>query len=507
MSILHNFDGTDGDSPQGNLIKVGSYLYGMTYYGGINDDGTIFKIDENGTYYSVIYNFDQTQSTSGAEPNGTLIYNSPYLYGVTEKGGSNNKGVIFYVNTDGTGFNNLYSFGGSDDAIFPCGALVHYGDILFGMTKNSQTSGYYGTIYQISTTGTGYSMMHTFTGGSDGASPYGSLTLYGTDLYGMTNYGGANSDGTIFKIAADGSSPDYGYQLKHSFSGGNDGGNNPYGSLLVYSGFLYGMTLRGGYYSSAEGDLGIIFKMSPGSSGISIIHRFSEDGNQSYSDFVSDGTKLFGMTYGGGFNGVGTVFSMNPDGSDYNVLHEFAGGNDGTNPKEGLLLYNNVLYGTTQQGGTGNNGTIFKINKDGSGYSILYSFAASGDGQNPIGSLIVVNDGLNDILYGMTQGGDPGIYGTIFQYNIGTSLYNNIYNFVNDTKGGIPYGNLIFYNDYLYGTTSDATGNTTSGTIFKAKKDGTTLDVLHYFGYIADDGLSPTCGMILDNGTLYGTTM
>ena len=149
---------------------------------------------------------------------------------------------MFKVNTDGTGFSLLHSFvAANGDGWAPVGSLTLFGSTLYGMTR--QGGGAAGTIFRINVDGTGYSLFHSFTGmsGGDGANPVGDLLLLGSTLYGTTPIGGPANLGTIFEIGTDGS----GYTVLHSFAGGSTDGANPAG--LIFSGSsLYGMTGTGG---------------------------------------------------------------------------------------------------------------------------------------------------------------------------------------------------------------------------------------------------------------------
>lgn len=104
---LLDFSGSNGKNPYGSLIYDGTYLYGMTYMGGTNDSGVIFKIKPDGTGDTVLFNFN---SNSGAAPTGDLLLNGSFLYGMTQTGGQNNNGTIFKIKTDGTGFLKLSTF-------------------------------------------------------------------------------------------------------------------------------------------------------------------------------------------------------------------------------------------------------------------------------------------------------------------------------------------------------------------------------------------------------------
>ncbi len=252
--ILHSFTGgaTDGANPLGSLIQSGSTLYGMTSSGGSGGNGTIFSESTSGGNPTVLHSFTVI-GADGANPLGSLIQSGPTLYGMTPVGGSADNGTIFSESTGGGNPTVLHSFTGapSDGAHPYYGSLIQSGSTLYGMTDSGGSSGY-GTIF--SYTGGTVTVLHSFTGSSvDGASPLGSLIQSGSTLYGMTSYGGSGSssrgDGTIFSIDANGT----GFRLLHSFTGGATDGAFPYGSLIQSGSTLYGMTESGGssnYYGT-----------------------------------------------------------------------------------------------------------------------------------------------------------------------------------------------------------------------------------------------------------------
>ena len=136
--------------------------------------------------------------------------------------------------------NLLHSFVyGTSDGSDPWGSLIISGSTLYGMTQNGGASNY-GTIFKVQTNGTGYTLLHSFAGGTaDGAYPSGELILSGTTLYGMTVAGGYGDCGTIFKIQTNGT----GFTLLHGFpSSGVTEGRSPHGSLVLSGSTLYGMT-------------------------------------------------------------------------------------------------------------------------------------------------------------------------------------------------------------------------------------------------------------------------
>ena len=148
-----------------------------------------------------------------------MILSGNTLYGTAIAGGVSGYGTVFAVNTDGTGFTNLHSFtGGTNDGVYPNGGLILSGNTLYG-TANQGGTGNNGTIFGVNTDGTGYATLHYFAGDSQGAQPTCALLLSGDTLYGTTDYGGSANDGTVFGVNTD----DTGFAILYSFTGGSDG--------------------------------------------------------------------------------------------------------------------------------------------------------------------------------------------------------------------------------------------------------------------------------------------
>ncbi|MFZ2205519.1 MAG: choice-of-anchor tandem repeat GloVer-containing protein [Minisyncoccia bacterium] len=346
---LHDFNGTTGNQPFGSLISDGTFLYGMTEYGGTNSAGAIFKIKPNGTGYSKLLNF---YSTNGSYPSGDLISDGTFLFGMTEYGGANNFGTIFKIMPDGSGYTNLLDFDGTTNGKYPTSSLISDGTFLYGMTGKGGINGK-GVVFKIKPDGTGYSKLLDFSGTANGSSPLGSLISDGVFLYGMTHDGGSSDYGVLFKIDSNGT----GFTKLLDFT--NTNGMYPYGSL------------------------------------------------------ISDGVFLYGMTSVGGANSMGVIFKIKLDGTGYSKLFDFSGGASGKVPNSSLISDGTFLYGMTQYGGTSDNGVIFKIKQDGTGFSKLLNFAGATNGQYPTGSF--VKNGT--FLYGMTGQGGTNNKGIIFKYN------------------------------------------------------------------------------------------
>ncbi len=202
FQLLHSFTGTttDGAIPDAVLTVVGSTFYGTTDEGGTANKGTVFSIGTGGAGFQVIHSFTET-TTDGAYPKVGVIASGSTLYGATVNGGAADDGTVFSLSTTGTGFQLLHSFTGTTDGALPFGGLMLVGSTLFGTTNGGSNGQNSGTAYSLGTNGTGFQPLHTFVNGAnDGAYPYSGLTLVGSSLYGTTNGGGTLNGGTIYEI-------------------------------------------------------------------------------------------------------------------------------------------------------------------------------------------------------------------------------------------------------------------------------------------------------------------
>lgn len=487
---LCDFTGANANHPYGSLVSDGTFLYGMSERGGTPNLGMIFKIKPDGTSYTHLFDFNIGKT--GKFPQGSLIYDGTFLYGMTSDGGYSNDGgigTVFKIKPDGTGFDTLMTFNGKNGAR-PFGSLVSDGIYLYGMTNRSATNaGGPGVIFKIKKDGTNGTTLMTFNV-TNGRDPYGSLIFDGTFLYGMTSNGGTYSVGNIFKIKPDGT----GFDTLMTFNSTN--GARPFGSLVSEGIFLYGMTQQGGPSGN-----GLIFKIKPDGTGFDTLMTFNgKNGRGPYGSLISDGTFLYGMTQNGGAiaSDSGTVFKIKLDGTGYSNLLDFIGTN-GSWPRGSLVSDGTFLYGMTPSGGTKDNGTIFKIKPDGTGYNMLMDLINGVNGSWPYGSLI--SDGT--FLYGMTRwGGDANGNGNIFKIKSDGTSYNNLLNF-NITNGASPYGDLTSVSPFLYGMTYGS-GSASQGNVFKIKPDGTGF--VNLKGFTSINGDNPTGSLISDGTFLYGMT-
>ena len=362
-TILHSFTGVDGTTPLGTLTSDGTRLYGTCMVGGSSGAGVVFSLLPDGSGYTVLHSFTGVPP-DGASPWAGPVTDGDMLYGTCTAGGSGGVGVVYSVATDGSGYTILHSFTG----VPPDGATPYAGVILSGGSLYGATSGGgAGTVYTLKTDGSGFSTLHSFGAPPDGQTPWGDLALSGDRLYGMTLGGGPAGLGTVFSLKTDGS----GYTVLHDFGAPPDG-SVPFGALLADGSTLYGMTNSGGSgWSVVPGGAyyGTIFSIGADGSGYTTLHSFAggpNDGDSPFGSLVSDGSTLYGMTsYGGdstGAYGQGTIFSIAKDGSGFMIEHDFQGApSDGAGPWGSLISDGDTLYGLTPYGGSAGTGTVFGI--------------------------------------------------------------------------------------------------------------------------------------------------
>jgi uncharacterized repeat protein (TIGR03803 family) len=363
-TVLYNFgpfSSSDGNTPLGSLIQSGSEFYGFAFLGG-GGPGSIFQFDPATNAETVLSRLQDIPVFSVV---GSPLQSGSNLYGMTNGADGGSGSIFQYnLTTNTDSLLHLFA-GGPTDGSKPLGSLIQSGNLLYGMTSNggaissvvsSKVGPVYinGAIFQYNLTTNTESILHSFGASGDGATPDGSLIQIGSQLYGMTSKGGSDGDGAIIDYDTVANTE----SVLHSFSGGPDDGATPgYGSLLQSGSNLYGMTESGG----ANG-IGTIFDYDLTTNTESVLYSFgstSGDGGDPLGSLIQSGSLLYGMTSGTIFD-----FNL-ATGIETTLHTFAGPPSDGFAPYGSLLQVGSTLYGMTSGGGTNGSsfegGVIFSL--------------------------------------------------------------------------------------------------------------------------------------------------
>jgi uncharacterized repeat protein (TIGR03803 family) len=436
-TTLVSFNGTNGEAPFGSLIADSNgNLVGTTDSGGANDDGTVFEITGSGFALTrtapTLTTLVSFNDDDGAFPEGGLIADSQgNLFGATESGGANDDGVVFEITKTAAGYastpTTLASFNGANGESPFAGLIADANGDLFGTTTDGGANDD-GSVFEIVKTAGGYASTPTtlvsFNGGN-GETPFAGLIADANgDLFGATDSGGANDDGTVFEIVKTPTGYASAPTTLVSFNGTN--GETPIGTLISDSnGDLFGTTQEGG--ANHDGAVFEIVKTAGGyaSTPTTLVSFNGTNGAFPDSGLIADAHgDLFGTTLESLANHDATVFEIVKTAGGYasapTTLVTFNGTN-GLSPQGSLIAdAHGDLFGTaTGLDPTTNDpltdGTVFEIKKTAGGYArtptILVSFNGT-NGETPNGRLIA---DANGDLFGATASGGSGGGGTVFE--------------------------------------------------------------------------------------------
>jgi uncharacterized repeat protein (TIGR03803 family) len=349
--------------------------------------------------------------------------------------------------------------------------------------------------------------------GTDGFKPNSPL-IQGVDgnLYGTTGGGGANDNGTVFKITPSGTITTlYSFCAQTNCTDG-DAPND--GLILGTDGNFYGTTIGGGTGTTYCGaGCGTVFKISPAGV-LTTLYSFCVestclDGYEPVAGLVegTDGN-FYGTVPNGGANNGGTLFEMTSAGT-VTTLYAFCAQTnctDGQGPRAALIqATNGAFYGTTPDGGANGYGEVFKITSSGT-FTVVHSFDKT-DGYGPTAPLTQASNGT---IYGTTSSGGTSTAceegcGTIFKMTA-SGTFTTLVNF--DSTDGTGPDNALFQasNGNFYGTTGEGGANQDAGTLFEMTPAG-TLTTLYNFCSETNciDGISPYGIMQASSGVFYGT--
>lgn len=388
-----------------------------------------------------------------------------------------------------------------------------------------------------------FTILHNFTGNSDGGQPTAGLTMDAAgNLYGTTTIGGQSASncygscGTVFRLKKEGE----GWVLNslYQFRGGDDGANPQQKVVFGPDGTLYGLTWTGGGGPCPTGNMngcGTVYNLRPSPTACanvlcpwteSVIYRFAGgayDGASPGAEPTFDSAgNMYGTTNQGGISNrdqcvnvpgytCGTVFKMVPSNGAWteSLIYLFSGQADGSNPNAGITLdASGNLYSTASENGYNGGGTVFELMPSSNGWteSALYSFSYT-TGDSPRYGLIFDPEGN---MYGSTPFGGPYDGGAVFelQPSSGGWGFTPLYNFSGGSQLTGAFGDLVRDSEgNLYGTTLSV-GDDHLGMVFELSPtmNGWTLNVLHQFTGVKSDGAVPVGGVVRDaQGNLYGT--
>jgi uncharacterized repeat protein (TIGR03803 family) len=375
-NVLYSFEGgADGEYTDTDLVRdEAGNLYGTSVQGGAHASGTVWQLHPNGDgswTHTVLYSF--TGGSDGGEPyKGVTLDAAGNLYGTAVTGGGGvcegGCGVAYKLTKHhGTWTQTvIHQFSGSDDGQGPGARLTldERGNV-YGMAPTGGINGF-GTIYEMKPSKHGtykFKVLHAFTGADGIGGSAGALVLHDGALYGAATAGGANGNGTIYRLSLN-KMGRWKFKLLYSFLGEPDAGF-PYGGLTFdVLGNIYGTT----YYAGAY-DAGCVYQLSLHKAGwkekVLYSFRGGADGFGSIGNVNFDSAgNIYGTTSEGGADGDGVIFKLTRSGKTWteSVVHSFSGPPDGAYAYNGMINGDsNVFFGSTVHGGEDDEGAIYQF--------------------------------------------------------------------------------------------------------------------------------------------------
>lgn len=294
FSVIHQFTGEWFAYGRGRVAVSGDTIYGATSYGGSTvgappgdtlGHGIIYRVNTDGTGFTVLREFNKAGG-DGYRPAFGLVLSGSTLYGTTTQGGAFDRGVVFKINTNGTGYQNIHSFNYATEGLQPQSELTLIGNTLFGTTRfrSIPKNTFGGMLFKISLDGTGFSVLSTFTDRFHVGSEWiNGLTAVGATLYGVGDDYGSGPDfgdpkSSLYKINTDGT----GFQVIRQLPPGSR-----FGNILTWT----GSELLGAWHDSSPS--GGVFQVNTDGTGYHVIKTF--EGNSFHvGDLVFSGTTLYG---------------------------------------------------------------------------------------------------------------------------------------------------------------------------------------------------------------------
>jgi uncharacterized repeat protein (TIGR03803 family) len=351
IQTIATFTYANGASPYGKVaFDSNGNLFGTTYNGGAFNNGTVYEIANGSKTLTTLASFAKT---NGANPRtGVTVDSRGNLFGTTLAGGDSNNGTFYEIAKGTTSIHSIASFDYTNGKFPVAGVTFDSSGNLFGTTENGGTYGY-GTVYEIAQGTTAIEALDSF-GVSNGAVPFGNITLDDSgNLFGTTSQGGNSNNGVVFEVAR-------GSKTIIPLASFTDatGTTSHAGFTLDANGNLFGTAEMGGTTRN-----GTIFEIVKGSGVIKTFASFNGMNGSSPEDSVTFDAagNLFGTTRLGGATGYGVVFEIASGTSQITVLDSFNTAN-GSIPIGGVTFDSSGnLFGTTVLGGASGAGTVYEI--------------------------------------------------------------------------------------------------------------------------------------------------
>jgi uncharacterized repeat protein (TIGR03803 family) len=459
-------------------------LWGMTPYGGKDDLGVIFSMDDAGNNLKLRHQF--TISNKGARPFSDLVEYNDKFYGMTVNGGSNDNGVIFEWDPSTNIYTKKYDFE-EENGTGPWGSFCVKDSKLYGMTGGGGIN-HAGVIFEWDPITNIYTKKIDLSR-ETGSSPSGSLTLHDGKFYGVTDLGGSYDAGVIFEwdplINVYTKKIDFGYYYY-------DGYNPRYGNLTFNKGKFYGLTTLGG-----DSDGGTIFEWDPVTNVLMTKINFGSGAIGGYfpdGSLILNAEKFYGIAQGGSKD-QGIIFEWDPLTNVFTTKIDFDNEKELFPPTQ-MTLNAGKFYGMAYTGIIGQN-VIFEWDPATNAYTkkidLEYKNGSGGHGFTM----------KNGKFYGTASGGGNSA-GVIFEWDPNSNVYVKKIDF-NLNYGINPQGHLAVNNGKLYGSTFSG-GSYNLGTIFEWDPVSDIYSKKIDFSYVnpVDFGTHPTGSLTWSEGKFYG---
>lgn len=449
--IIKHFDASSGGNTNNNeMIVLNDKLYGCLYGGGTNAQGTLFSLDPVGNTFNKLIDFNY--SVNGASPLGKLVVNGTKLLGVCSSGGVNGTGTIFEWDpaTPGTAVKKAdFGTNNFDNPVYPGGTLSLFNSKFYATTYDAGFVNQ-GNMYEFNPANNVITKKFSFNAAENGRIPYGKPVLLNGKIYGICYQGPQEIFGTPYGCLwqYDPSTDVYTRKFLFSNLGNAANGRAPVSAPVAYNGKLYGTTTAGG-----TSDVGVLYEFDP-ETNVFIKKDMQPIGaNYPVGEPVLYNNKLYGMTNANGTGNNGTIYSY--DIVSGTLAKVFDVQNSGSNaPSAAFSVYNNKLYGATSSGGANGSGAIIVFDP-------ATNTAVSAVAISPSMGYAVNNapTWYNNKMYLTAQAGGANGRGSILQFDPATNNLTSIHDF-NTTVGGNGYdpkGELTVSGDKLYFLTQEGT--------------------------------------------------